>query len=150
MEIRLLKPLDAEIYLRIRLEALKNSPEAFAASYQEEKNLSVEVYKNRFQAKDSFTFGAFDKGKLVGIITLVKEKRYKLRHRANIVGMYVSPEIRGNRIGKALVTEAIKLAKDLEGVEQIKLSVVSTNQHAKRLYSSMGFKVYATEESALN
>ena len=146
MEIRLLKPSDAESYLRIRLEALQNSSEAFATSYKEEKDQSAEKYKSRFQSKESFTFGAFEKGKLIGAITLVKEKLFKLRHRANIVAMYVSPEKRGSGIGKALVVEAINKANDLEGVEQVYLTVVTTNQSAKKLYSSMGFKVFGTEK----
>ena len=74
MEIRLLKSSDAESYLRIRLEALQNSPEAYATSYQEEKDQIAEKYKSRFQSKELFTFGAFDKGKLIGAITLVKRK----------------------------------------------------------------------------
>ena len=62
MEIRLLNPLDAEKYLDLRLGALQNSPEAFASSYEEEKDQPVERYKTRFQSEDSFTFGAFDTG----------------------------------------------------------------------------------------
>jgi hypothetical protein len=38
MEIRKLNPIDAEEYLSIRLDALENSPYAFASSYEEEKN----------------------------------------------------------------------------------------------------------------
>ena len=63
--------------------------------------------------------------------------------------MYVSPEKRGSGIGKALVVEAINKANDLEGVEQVYLTVVTTNQPAKKLYSSMGFKVFGTEKRAL-
>ena len=42
--------------------------------------------------------------------------------------MYVSPEKRGSGIGKALVVEAINKANDLQGVEQVYLTVVTTNQ----------------------
>jgi len=149
MEIKLLEPSDAEDYFRIRLEALQDSPEAFVASYQEEKAQTSEKYRNSFQSTESFTFGAFEKGKLIGTITLIREQRCKLRHRPNIVAMYVSPEKRGLGIGKALVLEAINKAKVLEGVEQVYLTVVTTNQSAKKLYSSMGFTVYATEKKAL-
>ena len=37
---------DAEKYRSIRLESLKNTPEAFASSYGEEKDLSIEDLKN--------------------------------------------------------------------------------------------------------
>ncbi|MGM7722919.1 hypothetical protein [Metabacillus sp. Hm71] len=91
MEIRLLNPLDAKNYLNLRLEALQSSPEAFSSSYEEEKDHPVEKYEIRFRAQDSFTFGAFENEKLFGAVTLVKEKKLKLKHRANIFAMYVSP-----------------------------------------------------------
>lgn len=88
MKIRLLNSQDAETYFHIRLEGLKNVPEVFAATYVEEKDQPIEKYKNRFQSTNSFTFGAFEDGKLLGVVTLIKESLYKLRHRANIVAMY--------------------------------------------------------------
>lgn len=150
MEIRILNSLeDAEKYRSIRLESLKNSPEAFASSYEEERDFSIEKYQNKFQLNDSFTYGAFEKGELVGIITLYREKLYKLSHRAHIGAMYVSDSIRGLGIGKALMEEAIEKAKSIEGLEQVYLAVVSTNESAKKLYSSLGFEVFGTEKKGL-
>lgn len=149
MEIRILNPIDAEIYRRIRLEALQNSPESFATSYEEEKAQPVDKYKTRFQSNESYTFGAFENGQLVGVITLVKESLLKLRHRANIAAMYVSPKKRGLGIGKALLRETIKKASELEGIEQVYLAVVTTNEPAKKLYSALGFTVYGSEKRGL-
>ena len=106
-------------------------------------------YKERFQDTDSFTFGAFDDSKLVGVITLLTEKRIKLRHRTTIVAMYVTPEMRGKGVAKSLMNEAINKARTLEGIEQIYLTVVSSNVAAKKLYTSLGFEVYGTEKRAL-
>jgi hypothetical protein len=79
VDIRILNSFeDAGKYRGIRLESLKNTPEAFASSYGEEKDLSIEEFKNKLQSKSSFTYGAFDKGELVGIITLYQEKLNKL------------------------------------------------------------------------
>ena len=151
MEIRMLNSLeDAEKYRSIRLESLKNTPEAFASSYEEEKDFSIEKFINQVQSNDSFTYGAFEKGELVGIITLYEEKLNKLRHRAHIGAMYVSDSIRGLGIGKALMEEAIEKAKSIEGLEQVYLAVVSTNESAKKLYSSLGFEVFGTEKKGLS
>lgn len=151
MKIRQLNSQDAQHYLNIRLEALQKNPEAFASSYEEEKNHSVDKYIDRFKySQDSFTFGALEGSELVGVVTLVREKVLKLRHRANIVAMYVTQEKRGYGIGKALLTEAIQKAKDIGGIEQIYLTVVTTNESAKRLYSSFGFEIFGTEKHALN
>ncbi|WP_317935243.1 GNAT family N-acetyltransferase [Sporosarcina aquimarina] len=108
MEIRQLTKNDAEVYQKIRLEALQNNPEAFASSFEEECEHPIDKYIMRFQSDNSFTFGAFEKDKLVGVITLVKETLNKLSHRANIVAMYVSPCNRGLGIGKDLIKKAIK------------------------------------------
>lgn len=147
--IRRLVEEDAEDYLALRLEALQNSPESFGSTYEEEKDQLADKYKTRFQSQESFTFGAFEDDLLVGIITLVKEPRIKLRHRTSIVAMYVSPSKRGFGLGKALMDEAIRTAKELEGVEQIYLTVVTTNKSAKNLYTSLGFETFGTEKRAL-
>lgn len=150
MEIRILSSgEDAEKYRRIRLASLKNTPEAFASSYEEEKDLSIEEFQNKLQSKSAFTYGAFEQGELVGIITLYQENLNKLLHRAHIGAMYVSPLKRGSGIGKALMEEAIKKAKSIEGVEQLYLAVVSSNESAKRMYSSLGFEVFGTEKKGL-
>lgn len=150
MEIRGLNAQDAGRYLNIRLEALQKNAEAFASSYEEEKDYSADIYIERFQSpKNAFTFGAFDHSELVGVVTLVREEKIKLSHRANIVAMYVKPDHRGSGVGKALVTAAIKKAKKMSGVEQVYLAVVTTNDPAKRLYTSMGFEIFGKEKRAL-
>lgn len=149
MEIRRLRPQDANAYLEIRLEALRTNPEAFASSYLEERGQTAEKYNERFAADDSFTFGAFNDSALIGVITLISEKMTKLQHRASIVAMYVTPEKRGNGLAKELMKEAIKTAKTIEGIEQIHLTVVSSNAAALGLYASLGFKTYGHEKNAL-
>ncbi|CAM4002942.1 GNAT family N-acetyltransferase [Lederbergia lenta] len=149
MEIRLLSQQDAEAYLTIRLLGLQNTPDSFASSYNEEKEQTATKYESRFQSRDSYTFGAFENNQLVGVVTLVTERLMKLKHRASIVSMYVSPDKRGIGIGKNLILAAIKKARDLKSVEQINLSVVTTNESAKNLYYSLGFKVFGIERKAL-
>ncbi|MFJ7935934.1 GNAT family N-acetyltransferase [Sporosarcina sp. NPDC096371] len=149
MKIRRLTPLNAETYLALRLEALQNNPEAFGSSYEEEKDQPIEKYIHRFQSSDSITLGAFVDTQLVGVVTLFRENLAKLHHRANIIAMYVSPTQRGLGIGKSLLVEAIQQANDWAGVEQVYLTVVTTNTPAKKLYASLGFEVFGTEKRAL-
>ncbi|WLR44361.1 GNAT family N-acetyltransferase [Bacillus carboniphilus] len=149
MIIRQLKPQDAENYLYLRLEALLNNPESFASSYEEEKTRSIEKYKKRFESSGSYTYGAFQNDELIGVVTLVEERSVKLSHRATIVAMYVSSSRRGLGIGKNLMKRAIQKARELERIEQIYLTVVSTNNAARSLYSSLGFEVYGIDKRAL-
>ncbi|WP_430536560.1 GNAT family N-acetyltransferase [Listeria rocourtiae] len=149
MEIRLLTMADIDRYVQIRLQALQESPASFATSFEEEKYNALQKYEIRFQSPYSLTFGAFSGGNLVGVVTLIRENRIKMRHRANIVAMYVTPERRGSGVGKALIGTAIEQAKLLEGVEQVYLSVVTANKLARKLYISLGFQPYSLEKHAL-
>lgn len=144
-----LTPADAEAYREIRLEALKNYPEAFAASFEEEKRSSADKYKNRFQSDQSFTFGAFANGQLIGMVTLLLNSKPKIKHKAMILAMYVTPGNRQAGVGKRLVTTAIEQAKTLDDIEQLQLSVVTSNDAARNFYASLGFQTYGLEKQAL-
>ena len=151
MEIRQLSSSDAGKYWDLRLEALKQAPEAFLTSYEDaikRENPIAQVARN-FTDEENYTYGAFEGDELIGVVTLLQEKAEKIKHRANIYAMYVTPKKQGIGVGNALLTEAINKAKTIEVIEKINLSVVATNEAAKKLYSSLGFKVYGLEEKAM-
>ncbi|MDP4164003.1 MAG: GNAT family N-acetyltransferase [Bacillota bacterium] len=149
MKIVQLNPAHAEDYRKLRLEALHGDPEAFSSSFEEENAYSIDTFKNRFQSAFAFTFGAFEEEQLIGIVTLVKEQKLKLKHRASIFAMYVTPEKRGCGVGKRLVANAINKAKEDNAIQQLYLSVTATNEAAKKLYSSFGFEAYGRDKRAL-
>lgn len=147
MEIRQLVPEDAEAYLSVRLEALRESPSAFASKYEEEKQNKAEKYRSRFKASgNSLTYGAFEQSELVGMVTLVRSHYFKLRHRAALVAMYVKSEKRGIGLGKKLVLRVIEEAAKVKGIEQLNLSVVTDNESARHLYRSVGFEGFGIEK----
>ncbi len=78
-----------------------------------------------------------------------REEGLKNRHKGRILSMYVQPESRGQGLGKALLQEVTAQVKQLVGVEQLHLTVVTTNVAARSLYHSMGFEVYGTIQRAL-
>ncbi|MFS0671788.1 N-acetyltransferase family protein [Ornithinibacillus sp. 179-J 7C1 HS] len=150
MMIRLLDPTDAKQYATLRLEALKENPEAFSASFEEEseKENPIQLYEKRF-SNTHYNLGAFDEETLVGMVSLVPETKLKLKHKANIFAMYVTPDYRGKGIGKALLEAAINQAKQIEGLIKINLAVVSINYGAKALYKQMGFETFGIDEKAI-
>ena len=62
--------------------------------------------------------------------------------------MYVDVQNRSNGLARELIANAIQRARVIE-LEQLNLGVVSTNEPAKKLYGSMGFKTYGIERRAL-
>ncbi|MDN4594116.1 GNAT family N-acetyltransferase [Polycladomyces subterraneus] len=150
MEIRLLTPLDAAAFQYLRLRALKEQPDAFAATYEETATQSFEhVAKRLSPTPEAFMIGVFQDGQLVGNVGFKREKGKKLRHKAVIWGMYVTPEVRRQGVGKALLNEMIGRAREMEGLEQLILTVNAENESARQLYRSMGFRVFPTEPRAM-
>ncbi|WP_050614331.1 GNAT family N-acetyltransferase [Bacillus testis] len=148
MIIRLLHPQDAKEYFTLRLKALKDHPEAFASSYEEEAKQTHKKYKERFQTAATQTFGVYEKQLLRGVLTIVPHSHKKLSHKATLTAMYVSPEERGKGFGKSLILHAIEHAKQ-SGFEQLQLSVTCTNTPAVDLYKKAGFEIFSTEKKAL-
>jgi ribosomal protein S18 acetylase RimI-like enzyme len=144
MLIRKLTVEDGEALWALRLRALKDNPEAFAATYEESLSNGKEQFIHRTHPKeDAFYLGAFESG-LVGMVYFRREEGRKNLHKGHVLSMYVEPESRGLGIGKALLQEVITQANLLSGLEQLHLMVVTTNDAARALYRSMGFEVYGT------
>jgi RimJ/RimL family protein N-acetyltransferase len=151
MNIRLLTRSDAPAYWSLRLKALKQYPLSFASNYEDSAELPFEQVLLQFSnAQDDFIVGALDDNHhLIGMMGLHREQKTKLRHKAMLWGVYVVPELQGNGIARLLLAEVIQRAKQISGLEQIQLSVVTTNTAAKHLYESLGFQTYGTESHAL-
>lgn len=151
--IRELTGDDAGEFHSLRLRALKEHPDAFGSSYEAEVTVPNEATAERLrrnaESRDSLTLGAYRRQMLVGMVGLFQETREKTRHKGNIWGMYVPIEEQGKGTGRALLSRAIELARNMEGLEQLHLAVVSSNSRARDLYASFGFETYGVEPRAL-
>ncbi|CAM3332168.1 MULTISPECIES: GNAT family N-acetyltransferase [Paenibacillus] len=151
MKISVLNGADAPSYQEVRLDGLRRDPHAFGSTYDREVKFSLETVTERIQpSRDKFVLGAFEEaGSLVGIVTFMRESGMKTLHKGNVFGMYVIPEKRGMGVGRQLMEELIRRAREAEGIEQINLTVVSDNHPAKQLYQSIGFQTFGLERNAL-
>lgn len=150
MNIRILGYKDAEQYKKVRLHGLLNYPTLFSSSYEHEKNYTVPEIEQRLRPQtDKFTLGAFQENQLIGIATFIKETSAKLNHKGRLVGIYIMPEARGNGVARDLIEELLRLLRENNDLEQLHLTVESTNERAITLYESLGFKQYAREQRAL-
>lgn len=150
--IRRLSGEDAAVYQALRLRGLRESPEAFGSSYEEEVDRPLERVAERLAggaANESAVFGAFDAGgALVGVGGLYRETHLKARHRATVVGMYVAPEVRGQGIGRALLAAVVAHARSMDGVRRLELGVTTTNASARALYRAFGFTAWGVQPDA--
>ena len=146
---RRLKPTEAPDFRRVRLECLQKSPENFGTLYEDEV-VKPKLYFEELIEQDTpdvFFFGAFADDNLIGIAGFVRGNRTKTRHRGEIVSMYVNPDFRGQKTGENLLRALVKAAFELDGIEQVHLTVVADNTAAARLYERIGFETFGMQEN---
>ncbi len=151
IDLRFLAASDLDAYWSIRLEALESVPEAFGSSPEEHHALTREEIAVRisFDPSNKFVVGAFVGDRLVGTAGFFRDKGLKERHKGHIWGVYVAREARGKRAGLGMLRMLLERATAIEGIEQIMLSVATTQQAAGSLYRSLGFESYGCERRAL-
>lgn len=146
IEIREATPDDAVRYRELRLEALQDSPIAFAADYQQNLNQPFSYWQDRLsmQPDEATIFLAEQGGNFIGMTGIMRNGSPKTRHSAWVWGVYVTPERRGLRLAEAIITSCLNWAK-VRSIVIAKLGVAVVNQPAIRCYERCGFKIYGTE-----
>lgn len=144
--IRELLPSDEPAYKALMALGLERHPHAFRISMEDEGEPLVPFAKKK---PDAFTLGAWLDGNLVGTVSFEREAREKFRHKGLLYRMYVHADASGMGIGRNLVQEAVRRAREIPGLEQINLTVISSNSRAKRLYAAEGFVSFSLEKNGL-
>jgi RimJ/RimL family protein N-acetyltransferase len=148
--IRILREDDAQIYTRLRREALLASPLAFASSPADDLFSEPEAVAEQLRRAPEFVIiGAFEND-LIGAVGVYRERHLKASHKAHLWGMYVVPSHRRQGVATDLLDAAIRHARTLPGVSRVHLSVTSAAPGAQRLYERAGFCVWGAEPDALS
>jgi RimJ/RimL family protein N-acetyltransferase len=145
--IRKLQPGESAIYREIRLSCLKNAAQYFGSTYEEEVLNPKFAFETFIEngSPDHVMFGAFDKQRLVGITGFNRMTRQRAMHRGEIVQVYVDSNFRGQHLGEELIKYALQYAFALDGIEQVQLSVIASNQTAISLYEKLGFSTFGLQ-----
>ena len=146
MLVRMLGPADALSYRALRLRALREHPDAFTSSYEQDRDQPVEAAAQRLAA--NAVWGAWQHAELYGFVGLERELRPKNRHKGTVMGMYVAPEAGGQGVGRALLRALVAHAR-ANGLESLVLTVTEGNEPARRLYASAGFRSFGIEPDAI-
>lgn len=151
--IRGLAPQDGVAYRALRLRALRDHPDAFTSSFEEESARplawSVQRLASQPQKPCDFFLGAFQQSLMVGMVGLQGRYRPKERHNATVVGLYVVPELAGQGVGGNLMQRLIERASTLDALEQLQLTVTEGNRTACALYARCGFVEFGTLQRAI-
>jgi ribosomal protein S18 acetylase RimI-like enzyme len=70
-------------------------------------------------------------------------------HRGNVFSVMVAPQARRRGVARALLLEALALARSAPGLRQLTLCVNAGNTGAIQLYRSLGFEAFGREPDAL-
>ena len=147
--IRKLQPHESVIYREVRLACLKNVPEFFGSTYEEEVLNPKFYFETHIEngSPDHVMFGAFDAERLIGITGFNRMARQRASHRGEVMQVYVDSSYRGQNIGEKLLRNALEYAFHLEGIEQVQLSVIASNKTAIALYEKLGFKTFGVQKN---
>lgn len=143
--IRPLRQGDLPLYRPLRLEALRQHPDAFGSSFEEEQGSDL---AHLIGEPPNLTLGGFAQGGLVGTAGFVVSPKRKQRHKGHVIGVYVAPNWRRTGLACALVDRVIREAR-AHGLLLLTLSVTVGNIAARRLYLRAGFKSYGVEPQSL-
>ena len=145
--IRRLQPQESGVYREVRLTCLKNVPQYFGSTYEEEILNPKFMFETFIEeaSPDHVMFGAFDQVRLIGITGFNRIPRQRAMHRGEIVQVYVDSSYRGQNIGEKLIRHALEYAFALSGIEQVQLSVIASNQTAIKLYEKIGFRTFGIQ-----
>jgi ribosomal protein S18 acetylase RimI-like enzyme len=146
--VRRLTLEDAGRFQALRREALDREPFAFGSSLEDDRFRSADLVREMLLDAEQAVFGAFDPD-LVGMAGVLRLNRRKLRHKAQLWGVYVRAEHRGRNLGRALVEAAIRFARDQDGVRLLHLTVTERATAAAALYAKLGFVVWGVEPGGL-
>ncbi|EJM58361.1 GNAT family N-acetyltransferase [Pseudomonas sp. GM48] len=149
MWIERLDASHALVYRALMLEAYDLHPQAFTSSVRERAVMPLSWWESRLASKLDVVLGAFEDGRLAGIVGLAFESREKARHKVTLFGMYVSPTVRQRGLGYQLVQAALGEARNHAGLRLIQLTVTAGNDPAFSLYQHCGFVQFGLEPMAV-
>jgi ribosomal protein S18 acetylase RimI-like enzyme len=133
---------DWEQYKAVRLSALEESPEAFVATYDEEKSYEEDLWRKRMQRSERLL--AENGNGVVGVASVGTARPVEDEDNADglvgeLFGLWVSPAARGTGVATRLVRAGAEAAKG-QGRSHLVYWVGSDNGRAVAFASGFGFR----------
>ncbi|MBB2892921.1 GNAT family N-acetyltransferase [Flexivirga oryzae] len=134
--VRALGEEEWQVYRDVRLAALRESPDAFAATAAQEEAFDEELWQAR--VKRSRRLVAQDGDQIVGVVSVgrVPEGDDKV---SELFGLWVSPDLRGKGVAWKLVDAGVRQARE-DRYGFVLYWVGTDNGRAVAFASSYGFR----------
>ncbi|MDQ0319534.1 ribosomal protein S18 acetylase RimI-like enzyme [Pararhizobium capsulatum DSM 1112] len=131
--IRMLSSTDTAAFRAIRLESLRQDPDAFAS--QEDDWLRISEADWQRHLIHNTVFAAFENETPVAVMGLMRQRAAKMTHRATIIMVYIR---KANR-GSGLASDMLDFLAAIIGIRQLELAVRADNAEAIAFYRKAGF-----------
>jgi len=147
LKIRTMIKEDLEMYKKLRLLSLKDSPDSFGSTYEREAAFPDTEWISRLDTENPSTrasplaaeINGIAAGLAFGVCHSPEDKT------AHVYQMWVAPDARGQGIGKMLLKQIVTWAKEAS-LKDVSLAVTTTNAAAVQLYQSMEFQPFGELE----
>lgn len=137
IHVRVLTTEDWQAYKDVRLRALRESPEAFVASAEEEETFSEDGWRERMERSQRLL--AEDDGQVVGVASVGTGHRTEIPGAGELFGLWVQADRRGSGVARRLLEQAAVVGRDV-GLRQLVYWVGTDNGRAVAFASSFGFR----------
>jgi RimJ/RimL family protein N-acetyltransferase len=141
ISVRRIQTGEGELFKRMRLTALRESPFAFASTYEAALRRNPESWSEQAnstaQGSDRSTFVAFSDASPIGIAAL-----YRIEEENDVgelLQMWVSPEYRGKGVARDVMDAVFQWAS-ANGFRSVVATIAKGNVRALRFYQKYGFK----------
>jgi len=140
--IRRIAPYEWPIYKEIRLESLKDSPEAFSTRYEDARKRSEKTWEDQVTglagSENECCYLVFEDEECIGLAAIYRNKEN--REEAEICQVYLKKEKRGRKIGNRLMKQILAWVKKTD-VKTVKAVISNGNRKVIRFYEKCGFIV---------
>jgi len=136
LTVRRVEVADVAALRALRLEALTEAPEAFGSTYQREVDRTEAEWHRWLTLGGTFFLEA--DGVPRGLVSGMRDPQDP--QIVFLMAMWVHPRLRGSGAADLLVARNREWAGAV-GATRVRLTVVSTNERARRLYARNGFQL---------
>lgn len=138
--IRRIRPGESELYKKLRLKSLRDSPAAFGSTYKSALKRSPESWTKQTdessQGSDRATFLAFKDSQAVGLAAI-----YRLESPVDVgelMQVWTTPEIRRQGVALALLDTTMAWASE-NNFRAVTAGIMAGNAGAMTFYQKYGF-----------